>query len=51
MKRHAINIGAALFLGAAWLLLNAALDDTLTTQQQAKAEVQQQAKAAQGARP
>ena len=50
MKRHAINIAAAVFLGTAWLLLNAALDDKApVTQQQAKAEVRQQAK--QGEKP
>ena len=50
MKRHAINIVAALLLAAAWLYLNAALDDKApVTQQQAKAEVRKQAK--QGEKP
>lgn len=50
MKRHAINIAVAAFLAAAWLYLGAALDDKApATQQQAKAEVRQQAK--QGTKP
>ena len=50
MKRHAINIVAALLLAAAWLYLGAALDDKApATQQQAKAEVRQQAN--HGAKP